>query len=114
MKFSTAIAFGLGLIAAAAVLVIGARADTTYACGDGSTMTYVDATRAMIIRRDGKPDIALPYAGALSRFATWSAGGMEAVGERNPPFAEYWQPAVGPAEIIYDLGDGERRCVEKQ
>lgn len=74
-------------------------------------MTYVDATSEMLVRlQNADVAISIPYAGAAGRFATWSPGGFDAIGERDAPFAEYWQPAHGPAQIVFDLGDGERAC----
>ena len=97
-------------IAALLALAIAspALADDTYQCNDGGSMTYVDSTREMIIRRPGKPDEALPFAGAASRFATWSSGGQDAVGEAVPPYAGYWQPAQGPAQVWHEMVEGQR------
>ena len=90
-----------------------ALADTLYKCTEGGTMTYVDATRQMIIRPYGKPDEVLPFAGATSRFATWSKGGLEAVGEEIAPYAQYWQPQTGPAKVWHELVAGQRvDCLE--
>lgn len=85
-----------------------AMADDFYTCSDGGSMTYVDATREMIVRRPGKPDEVLPFAGAMSRLSTWSRDGMDAVGAGVAPYAEYWQPAQGPAQVWHEMAEGQR------
>jgi len=96
------------LASPAALSTAPALADTLYNCADGGTMTYVDATRDMIIRRQGMQDEALPFAGAASRFATWSRGGQDAVGAGVAPYVEYWQPAQGPAQVWHELIQGHQ------
>jgi hypothetical protein len=112
MKLSTAIAFGLATIAAIVVLSASARADTLYQCTGGSTMKFVETDRSMLVTGPDGVVTVLPWAGAMGRFATWSPGGMDAVGERVAPFAEYWQPKSGPAQIVFNVGGGEQTCEE--
>lgn len=88
-----------------------AAADDVYSCEGGAWVTFVDATNEALV--GGLADgfsIALPFAGAMGRFATWSPSGRDAVGERKAPFVEYWQPASGPEQVRFNLGDGERHC----
>ena len=100
---STAAAALLAGIAATAHPAHAAE-PTTYQCKDSSTLTLRDYEA--VVQRAGEIAVALPWAGAASRLATWSPGGLEAVGAETAPFAEYWQPAVGPAQIRYSLDEG--------
>jgi len=98
----------VALLGALALQSQAAMADDIYKCADGGSMTYVDATRDMIIRRPSQPDELLPFAGAMSRLSTWSRGGQDAVGEGVAPYAEYWQPAQAPAQVWHELIQGHQ------
>ena len=88
-------------------------ADTVYRCEAGSTMTYVDASREVRIKRPGEMTIAMPFAGALGRFSWWSPY-EDSFECGKAPCAEYWQPQVGPPQVWFILDEGKKvTCATK-
>lgn len=98
------------------LLTTAAQADTTYTCNGRSTMTYVDATGEMLIKRPGKVTVSIPPAPLCSggRMSGWSATpGESGEGCGKAPYAEDWVPAYGPRQLYYTLDAGKLvDCVE--
>lgn len=82
-----------------------AVAGNVYKCKGKSTMTFVDETGEMIIRRPGKADVSIPWGGAAGRHAWWSAD-IDAEDCSKAPCAEDWVPAHQPRQLFYMLDEG--------
>jgi len=99
------------------ILATPATADTVYTCEHGSTMTFVEATGEMLIKRPGQMDISIPHeplctGGRMSGWSTTPGDGGDSCGKA--PYAEDWRPAHGPQKVYYMLDEGKRvDCVEK-